>query len=210
MAHEMLWKQIHDEREALLADLENLTDEQWRTQSLCAEWTVQQVVAHMVGTATSTKLGFLTGIAKNKGNLEAHLNEAVAKFGSGTPGQTLAAYRETMHNRTAPPGPVQSWLGEAVVHGEDIRKPLGLKRDHPAETLRELGDFYRGSNLVIGAKKRIAGLQLMATDMQWSNGSGEIVRGEMLPLLMTMTGRAAYLDDLDGEGMLTYRARFSR
>lgn len=210
MSHEMLWKQIHDEREALLADLENLSDEQWQTQSLCEDWTVQQLVAHMVGTATSTKFGFLKGMAKHKGNFDAMLNEAITQYGSGTPAQTLEAYRETMHSRSAPPGPVQSWLGEALVHAEDIRRPLGIERVYPADSLREMADFYKGSNLVIGAKKRIEGVHLMATDQKWDHGKGEIVEGPLLAIIMTMTGRKEFLDDLTGEGMLTYRARFTK
>jgi len=40
-------------------------------------------------------------------------------------------------------------LGEAVVHGEDIRRPLGLSREIPEETLVAVADFYKGSNLLI-------------------------------------------------------------
>ena len=71
-----------------------------------------------------------------------------------------------------PPGPATSWLGETVIHGTDIRRPLGLSRDFPEQALVQVADFFKGSNLLIGAKKRIDGLRLQATDATWSTGAG--------------------------------------
>lgn len=210
MAHEMLWQQIHVAREELLSDLEKLNDAQWHERTLCSEWDVQQLVAHMIGTATSTKLGFFKGLAKNKGNFAEHINTAVRENSAGTPAETLERYRETMHSRTAPPGPVQSWLGEAIIHAEDIRHPLGIEHAYAPEALREVADFYKGSNLIIGAKKRISGLKLMATDQNWETGDGPIVSGPMIALIMSMTGRSAYLDQLEGDGVATFRSRFEK
>ena len=210
MSNEILWHQIHDAREALLPDLEKLSDAQWQTQSLCDEWTVQQVVAHMVGTATSTKLGFFKGIVKNKGDFDAHIADAVRTYGSGAPSETLAAYKDSLYNRTAPPGPVASWLGEVIVHSEDIRRPLGIDHDYRVETLTQVADFYKESNLIIGSKKRIEGIELMAVDTEWQTGSGPIASGPILSLLMTMVGRPHYLDDLSGEGVAELRKRLGQ
>ena len=63
-------------------------------------------------------------------------------------------------------------LGEAIIHGEDIRRPVGIYRDYPTEAVIQVADFFKGSNLLIGSKDRIAGLTLRATDTQWSAGSG--------------------------------------
>jgi hypothetical protein len=68
-------------------------------------------------------------------------------------------------------------LGEAVIHGEDIRRPLGIKREYPQEALVRVADFFHGSNMIVGAKQRIAGLSLRATDTGWSTGSGPEVTG---------------------------------
>jgi len=77
------------------------------------------------------------------------------------------------------------------------------------DALTRVADFYKGSNLLIGAKNRIAGLTMTATDTDWSTGSGPEVRGPMLSLVMAMTGRSAALADLSGEGLDTLRARIS-
>ena len=70
-------------------------------------------------------------------------------------------------------------LGEIVVHGEDIRRPLGLSHRPPDAALIALADSWKKSNLLIGAKRRIAGLRLQATDLDWDYGSGPELSGPM-------------------------------
>lgn len=108
---------------------------------------------------------------------------------------------------TAPPGPVGSWIGEMVVHGADIRRPLGLSYIPPVQTTMQVADFYQSSNLLIGSRKCIEGLRLVATDTDWSHGSGAGVSGPMLSLVLAMTGRAAAPADLSGDGVVQLRAR---
>jgi Mycothiol maleylpyruvate isomerase N-terminal domain len=55
---------------------------------------------------------------------------------------------------------------------------------------------------------RIAGVELRASDAQWSTGTGPEVSGPALSLVLAMTGRAAALDDLSGDGLETLRSRF--
>jgi hypothetical protein len=71
----------------------------------------------------------------------------------------------------------------------------------------QVADFFKGSNLIIGTKNRIAGLTLQATDTEWSHGTGPKVSGPMLSLVMAMTGRKVGDDELTGEGAATLRER---
>lgn len=119
----------------------------------------------------------------------------------------LAAYRGLQHRTSHPPGPNDTWLGEAIVHAEDIRHPLGLHRDYPVDAVTQVADSYKGSNLVIGAKNRIAGVTLKATDTNWSHGTGPEAAGRAIDLLLAMTGRAAGLDQLTGDDVEILRAR---
>jgi hypothetical protein len=48
------WDLIHAERRQLISDLEPLTAEQWRTESLCAGWDVHHVLAHLVALTKQT------------------------------------------------------------------------------------------------------------------------------------------------------------
>jgi uncharacterized protein (TIGR03083 family) len=54
-----VWGIIHAERKALAADLEALTDQQWAVPSLCTNWTVRDVLAHMTATARMTPPQFV-------------------------------------------------------------------------------------------------------------------------------------------------------
>src|SRR4029077_11376444 len=50
MATTSPWPLIHAERETLAADLGTLTGDQWATPSLCGDWTVRDVLGHMIAT----------------------------------------------------------------------------------------------------------------------------------------------------------------
>ena len=67
--------------------------------------------------------------------------------------------------------------------------------------------FYARSNLLIGGKKRVAGLTLRASDTDWSHGDGPVVEGPAMSLLMVTAGRAAHLDELSGPGLDAVRRR---
>ena len=45
-----------------------------------------------------------------------------------TPADTLAGFKSQLDRTTAPPGPIDAMVAEAVIHGEDIRRPLGIAR----------------------------------------------------------------------------------
>src|SRR4029077_10413765 len=92
-------------------------------------------------------------------------------------GDVLGRFRSRVSSKKHPPGPVDSWLGETIVHSEDIRRPLGIAHDYPDAALARVGGFYSKSTLVIGGKPRAAGLKFTATDADWSNGSGAEVSG---------------------------------
>ena len=79
---------------------------------------------------------------------------------------------------------------------------MGIPHTYPPDAVREVIDFYKGSNMLIGSKKRIAGLALRATDHDWQHGQGEAVEGPLLSLLLAMTGRGAARDDLTVPGVV--------
>jgi uncharacterized protein (TIGR03083 family) len=201
------WPAIHAEREVLATDLSALTDEQWATPSLCAGWTVRDVLGHMTATAKMTPPRFFLALAGAGFKFNNMTSREVARETTGPPADSLAEFRRYTQASSHPPGPAASWLGETVVHGTDIRRPLGLSRDFPEPALVQVADFFKGSNVLIGAKKRIDGLRLQATDATWSTGTGAEVSGPLLSLIMAMTGRPAVLDDLSGDGVAQLRDR---
>ena len=200
------WPTIHAERKALAADLEGLTDKQWATASLCG-WSVQQVLAHMTATAEMTPLTFFPKIAGAGFSLNKLSEKEIAQRTKGTPADTLARFNGRITSSKHPPGPVDSWLGETIVHSEDIRRVLKINHDYDEAALKRVADFYKKSNLVVGGKKRVAGLTLKATDADWTSGAGPEVSGPLTSLVLAITGRTAALKDLKGDGVETLKSR---
>jgi uncharacterized protein (TIGR03083 family) len=201
------WPTIHGERRALADDLAQLSDAQWATPSQCSGWSVHDLLGHMLATAKMTPPKFLGGMLSSGFNFNKMVDKDVRGQTAGGPAATLADFRSHIEDSTKPPGPIDAMLGEALIHSEDIRKPLGIKHEYPTDSVVRVLDFYKNSNLVVGAKKRVAGLSLQATDASWSNGSGPTVSGPAHSLLMAMTGRASAVDDLEGDGVETLRSR---
>jgi len=202
-----VWPTIHAERRALADDLSDLTDEQWTTQSLCSEWSVHQVLAHQLSAAKMTPPKFFRHFAATGFKFNEYTARQVATEGAAGPAATLAAFRAAESRTSAPPGPKDTWLGEAFVHGEDIRRPLGISHDYPLPYVGRAVAFYAGSNVIIGGKTRVAGLTLKATDTDFSVGSGPLVEGPAISLLLAASGRKCALDELSGPGVQTLRDR---
>jgi uncharacterized protein (TIGR03083 family) len=202
-----IWPVIHAERKALTAHLKGLDESQWFMSSLCSEWTVRDVVAHMTATAKIMPLTFFPRMLVSGFSLSRLQAKGISAEKGGSPADTLARFEAVMASVKHPPGPAETMLGETIVHAEDIRRPLGIHYDYPTDALVRAADFFTGSNVIIGAKRRIAGLTLRATDTDWFHGSGPEVSGSLLALVMAMTGRKAVASELSGRGVATLRAR---
>ncbi|OJF10344.1 maleylpyruvate isomerase family mycothiol-dependent enzyme [Couchioplanes caeruleus] len=202
------WQMIRTERAALVEALAALPAPAWDRPSLCAGWTVRDVVAHMIATASMTPPRFFAKLIGSGFRFDAMVRKDIAAVTTGRSHADLVeALRARIDARTGPPGPTLSWLGETIVHGEDVFRALGGYRDHPIAHLIEVADFYKGSDLLIGAKSRIAGVTLTATDTDWRHGTGPQATGTMIALVMAMTGRSTALDDLTGDGVDVLRTR---
>ena len=203
-----VWPAIAAERTSLVGALAELPPDAWAKPSLCPGWTVRDVVAHLVATSRMTPPAFVGKLARARFRFHEMSRGEIDRITAGASDADLvAALAERVDARTAPPGPATSWLGETIVHGEDVFRALGSYRHHPREHLVAVADFYASSNLLIGAKRRIEGVRLRATDADWTHGSGPEAAGPLVALVMAMTGRRVAVDDLTGEGVATLRAR---
>jgi uncharacterized protein (TIGR03083 family) len=202
-----VWPVIDAERKALASDLDGLGDAGWDTPSLCSDWTVRDVVAHMTATSKLSGPTFFLKFAGSGFSLTRVQMKGIGVERGSSQSETLARFKQQIDSRGRPPGPIDAMLGEVIVHSEDIRRPLGLTHTYPTDALARVAQFYARSNLIIGGKRRVNGLTLRATDAEWSHGTGPVVSGPILDLAMAITGRPAVLDNLSGEGVDTLRAR---
>ncbi len=199
-----VWPLVHDERGALIADLERLDDERWELPSLCEGWTVHDVVAHLVDTARTTRVGFVVGLARARFDFDRQNARGVARERGASPRETLTRYRRVAPRTSTPPAPLDSRLVEEAVHGEDIRRPLGLERAYPPQALARAVQYLALTPASFGgAKETLARVRVTAKDADVSAGDGAPVRGTALCLVLALSGRRVALDDLQGPGVDT-------
>ncbi|MBD0323669.1 MAG: maleylpyruvate isomerase family mycothiol-dependent enzyme [Aldersonia sp.] len=186
------------EREDIAALLATLTPEQWEAPSLCAGWRVRDVVAHMVSYDHLGPLGLVQRFAK--GAIVRANEVGVAEFRNYDTGELLDFFTAHLQPRglTAGFGGMIAMV-DGTIHHQDIRRPLGLPRTIPPERLRYVLERTPG-NPRLGAGRRIRGLRLRATDLDWTHGEGAEVTGPGEALLMAMTGRRGFVAELDGPG----------
>ncbi|MFD9235720.1 maleylpyruvate isomerase family mycothiol-dependent enzyme [[Kitasatospora] papulosa] len=197
-----VWPLVHAERAALVGDLESLDDGQWAEPSLCSGWTVHDVVAHLVDTARTTRLGFLLGLAGARFDFDRQNARGVERERCASPRDTLERLRQAAARTSTPPAPLDSRMVEEIVHGEDIRRPLGIARSYPQEAVvRSLRLQVRTPASFGGARELVARTRLTASDAGLSIGEGPEVRGPALSLLLAVSGRRVALDDLGGPGL---------
>jgi uncharacterized protein (TIGR03083 family) len=201
------WKLIHSERVALANTLEGLSPEQWVVPSQCAGWSVQLAAAHVLAGAEQTGPRFMAGMMANGFRFNAMVGRDVSRLGALSPVELVERLRARTTTTNHPPAPVMAMLGEVVVHGEDIRRPLGLSAEPSVAATLACLDMFKRANFPVGAKKRISGLRLVATDADWDHGGGPELLGPTLSLLLAMTGRASGLEGLSGEGVPVLRSR---
>ncbi len=196
-----VWALVHEERRALAADLDHLEEQAWRTASLCPEWDVHDVLAHLVDSARTTRLGFARRMLVARMDFDRDNADGVRRERRPDPRATLDAFRAVEQLTCTPPAPLATRLVEAVVHGEDIRRPLGVGRGYPqAAVLSALAHQLRTGAAMGGGRERVAGWELVATDASLVHGTGPRVEGPALELLLAASGRPARRHELSGAG----------
>ena len=196
------WHLVHSERAALIDDLAGLTVDRWDVPSLCGDWTVHDVAGHLIDNAKTTRLGIVRAMVRARFDFDRQNAEGVARERGRTPQETLERLREVAIRTSTPPAPLDSRLVEEVVHGEDIRRPLGITHAYaPDAVVRSLRYQARTSVSLGGGKQRIAGIRLRANDADVVIGDGPEVSGSALSLLMVVSGRKQALADLEGPGV---------
>ena len=197
------------ERGDLAALLQGLTPEQWEAPSLCEQWRVRDVVAHVLSYDELEAAGLARRVARGRFLLNRTNAVGVAESAGRTPQELLEAAQ-----RCITPRGLTALLGgrialvDGMIHQQDIRRPLGLPRTIPPERLMPALNFARFAPAIgVPAAGRARGLKLVATDFDWSAGRGPEVRGTGEALLMAMAGRRGVVDELSGEGQATLARR---
>jgi uncharacterized protein (TIGR03083 family) len=188
---------------------QSLTPEQWSAPSWCEGWSVQKVAGHVLAAAEQTPPNFFKEFASAGFQFNVFADHGAEKLSQLPPEELIRRLRARTTTTNHPPGPVTAMLGEIVVHGDDMRRPLGLTHATPEAALVTVADAWKKTNLLIGSKRRIEGLRLTATDATWTHGDGPDVRGSLQSLVLVMTGRGQAMGDLSGEGAAILASRLN-
>ncbi|WP_306387795.1 maleylpyruvate isomerase family mycothiol-dependent enzyme [Microbacterium sp. MPKO10] len=196
-----VWKLVHDERQRLVDDLQSLDGSLWETPSLCRGWAVHDVVAHLLDSAETGRAAFVVSMLRARGDFHRANQNGVDKVKRDDPRQTLEAFRQVQELRRTPPAHRATRLVEAIVHGEDIRRPLGLTGSYPRIGVHDaLAYQIRTSVKFDGGRERADQFRLTDTDSGVSWGDGPEVTGRAVDLLLVVSGRRVNPDLLGGPG----------
>jgi uncharacterized protein (TIGR03083 family) len=204
MDAEAKWAVIAGQRRAVAQLMDGRPDEDWERPSLCREWRIRDVIAHIALTPRSPGVGaiLLAGI-RARGNFDAVNRDMARAHAARTPAQLVTDLRDTADSRRKPAiTTLANLLFDVLVHVQDVAVPLGVDHPMPPDAAREGVERVWRMGWPFWAKRRLRGLRLEAADVEWAVGRGPTVRGPAQALLLLLTGRTgAALPLLDGAGV---------
>ena len=206
--HQLVFAAVAEQRRQIAGLLDGLDDAQLATPSLCLGWDVKTVAAHVVSTVEDGTAGFLR-LAVRRGSLARAIDELARGRAQLPTAEIVASLRRCADHPVSPPlfGPLGP-LADSLVHSGDIRIPLGLPFEPDAQLTALALDFLTGrwpiGFLPLGRLRRI---RLSATDVNRTWREGAEISGPVAALMMSVCGRAALLEMLDGPGLSLLRQR---
>jgi uncharacterized protein (TIGR03083 family) len=187
-----------------LADLlHGLDGNAWERPSLCSQWRIKDVAAHVALTPQSPGLvRILVEGLRAGGDFQAVNRDIAVAHAQRSPADLVAELQGMADSRHKPAiTTLDNLLFDTMVHIQDIAVPLGLHVAMPLDAAREGAGRVWRMGWPFWARRRLRGLQLTATDVEWSVGEGAEVRGPVQALLLLLTGRTeAVLTQLNGPG----------
>ncbi|QIX27704.1 maleylpyruvate isomerase family mycothiol-dependent enzyme [Nocardioides sp. JQ2195] len=209
-----VWDLASTERRSFADFAESLSPAELDTQSLCAQWRVRDVIAHVSWAATNPPLATLRAIAGARFRANVANARLGREWGERPPEQTLAHLRQVAdhHARTVGTKPVDV-LADVLTHHLDIRVPLGRRRTPPGAGYRMALTRYAGMgfplHLAFGRspKGTAAGFTLVADDVDWRHGTGPQVHAPGDAMLLALTGRPVDPVEFTGAGAEEFVAR---
>lgn len=196
-----------DERSEMADFLESLRPDQWDQPSLCVGWRMRDVAAHVVSYEEHGSGAVFQRLVKARFRAS-QLNEVgLAEYQSLHPMELVAFLR----NHLTPNGATARFGGrvglvDCMIHHQDMRRPLGMPRAIPAERLLCALPFAVTAPPLRGFWNA-RGVRLIATDLDWSRGSGPEARGSAEAILLVMAGRRSVARELSGPGAAILQQR---
>jgi hypothetical protein len=130
------------------------------------------------------------------------MSNAAKQLGDVSVAELADRLRTAAEGGFRPPGfPEAMGLGDVLVHSADAFRPLGIDVDAPpVDAVPVLEAYWRRGRMLVHAEPQ-QGRRLVATDLDWTKGSGLEVRGKAIDLMLLVANRLQVLSCLDGPGL---------
>jgi uncharacterized protein (TIGR03083 family) len=174
-----------------LADLLSATGaDTWDAPSLCENWQVRHVVAHVTMPARLTPEQFGAEMAAAGGDFTV-LSDTVASRDAALPVADLLGQLRSpgLHAWQPPGGGAAGALSHAVIHSLDVTIALDLPAAAPPRAVEAVLDqLTAAGGRLFGVD--LTDVRLEATDIDWTWGTGEVLRADSGSLVALLSGRA--------------------
>lgn len=188
-----VWRLV-DEQRAVFSDLVAPLDQrQLSTPSLCHAWTVRDVVSHLalaqMGPATAVR-----EVLRARGRFDVMVRDtALRRAGRVTVADDVRAIRAMAGTRrTAPMVTPMEPLIDALVHTQDVARPLGVDVPMPPDAAAAAAQRVWSMGFPFWAARRLRGTRLVALDADWTVEAGpveRVVEAPIADLLLLVSGR---------------------
>jgi uncharacterized protein (TIGR03083 family) len=178
------------QRRELAALLGGLPTAAWDHPSLCSGWRVRDVVAHVTMPFRYPARRFVAEMVKARGNFDRMADRCARRDGQAPPAELLAVLRQNERNPWKPPGGgLAAALTHDVIHGQDITVALDIEHPVPEERLRIVLQAITTPKSLKHFGTELTGIELHASDIDWSFGSGAPLSGSAQDLTLALCGR---------------------
>lgn len=189
MDSDQIWAVIDAQRADLADLLDGLSPEQWTAPSLCDGWRVRDVASHLTHSHMSP-LRAMVEAARSGFRFDPMIRR-LALEDSRSQAQITAALRGMVGSRKKILGTTdRDPLMDILVHGQDIAVPLGIDRPMPTDAAVEVANHMWHMRFPMNPSKRLQGVRLLATDVDFAVGAGSEMRAPIRDLVMVIAGRA--------------------
>ncbi|MFC5212219.1 maleylpyruvate isomerase family mycothiol-dependent enzyme [Streptomyces coerulescens] len=183
------WRIVDRERESLAELLEGLRPDEWETPTRCGDWRVRDVAAHLTMAARFSYRDGVKEMVRARGNWNRMIHDSAVREARLPVAEIVGNLRSTIGSRSlAPTTTPREPLLDILVHGQDIALALGRVRPMPPRAARDAAD--RVWTMRFPPRPwPLPRSRLIATDIEWTRGEGDEVRGPIGGLLLLLTGR---------------------
>ncbi|OMC06935.1 maleylpyruvate isomerase family mycothiol-dependent enzyme [Mycolicibacterium fortuitum] len=205
---ERVFAAVAEQRRSIAALVEGLDTDQLATPSLCAGWDIKTVAAHLVSDFTDGFWGFLVSGVRH-GNIDRGIDALARRRAQASAAEIAETLRRRAGHRLSPPitGPL-SGLTDVLVHGADMRIPLGIPhRPDPQHVARVIDFLTSRTQLGFFPHRRLRGIQLRDEDTGGTWGEGQVISGPGAAVMLAVCGRTVAFDRLSGPGLAVLQAR---